>query len=994
VVVPTLLSVASGDPKGKDNRYLTTQTSQDDPNLTQVEEDSSLDLPQGENWMCFMATSSSTSFLLSSSTQNTNTAQTTPVLASILPWSSLVDKDTHRQPHLLHPGTTTSTTSSFLMLDVDGEHCTIKDIRTHPPIQEQQHQQTHKDDMMQDDQDKEPPGTTHFRISICRRQQTLSLPSTWEHLSFTRQLRHLESGDRLVLWETSNVDDVHCVPSVIDVRCVWEKVYTATVEMTTNNDDDDMMVSQLEDNETYATEHPCTEPQEQQHQQQRHFLFTQASSGGGEASLGGGQLLTQATQFFATQPESAVRLASQIGSTQKTSSPSSHPDNDDMEQEEDEDDDDDDDDDETVDPREGMHAAMEEVQQEEDDINQSEGEVGVVGNNFLSNSPETNRSLRTNLQECLALASALKEEQVTFQTPEKTKPSGGTSGKLRSPDLLNDASSDEEDNENDHDEQKDDNMGNTDTNSVARRVEKEYSPGRKQATFPESNAKSDGKGIASPSSPDHKSRDVTGNEAFVQSANNDVIIVEQKSPLETHSPALPHAGLAEIDEEMDTEAMDGKDQEVSEIMQDDDKAVSSASIPMNTDKPGNLPADRSQTVEATNSTTFFTPRMDEPAGSATEEAVENEQYQTNAEKMSGIGALLTQEDAKESDETDANTFEEIKDVAVDKKSVNGETREEEQSDTSKMVSKTPEDQENQTPEKNDKATAPTEQITAIPSLTDKPSGKPDMENPLSEELPLDPKDMHKPEVQVNNEIQVNTESPEAEDSKSVEKEAADEGVISPTLEDKIDNAPSDSNTMTSRAQSKSDTALLSVERDKPVDGNSMSKNVGHATKKSSPSSSGAINPGTDGVPHNGEEPVDDKAISESVSALVDLSSKSTKATAVTDDARKDTSSPSVLDERRASARVRSTSSKKRKQAATETRSTRSSRRTVNTEESESGTPAKLAKKRKSTRGNASKLSMESREICLMASSDAKLTQKDRAVRTVLVHSTIPHLHMI
>lgn len=328
-------------------------------------EDLSLDLVPGENWMSLTTTN-----YLCASQSSVSTRPVEPY-AAIQPWSRSLLSSSFSPPSL-HPGDEETLKGSFLMIDIDDQYCTVKDIRIKLPSK-----------------NHEGADNSHYRFSICRpNKHSWRLPSTWDHVSFTRRLFHLQEGDKLVLWETSNTDP-SSKPTSADLRCVWEKAYQAIVE--TDTDDGDFMVSQLEMDmtQTQDVHHQTAAPQDQ-------MVLTQPSIE---------QSLTQKSPPLLTQPESPKK-----------------PDADRNEE---------DDDDSTIDPRLGKPAIAKPII--------GANKTGKPSRN--SENTETQQSLQADLKQCIEIASEIRERKDLLETP-KTKPSRPLvdTEQIRSPDLLDDSS--------------------------------------------------------------------------------------------------------------------------------------------------------------------------------------------------------------------------------------------------------------------------------------------------------------------------------------------------------------------------------------------------------------------------------------------------------------------------------------------------------------------------------------------------------------------------
>ena len=375
------------------------------------EEDLSLDLSPGENWMSL----TTSSHLLA--TQNSLSPYPVAPIASIHPLLSnhspslnplqgLQSCEEQGDSHDTKSGDNDSTDAGstmahasplkgcFLMIDIDNEYCTVKDIRLNPPAPPQS---------TGNGNNVASENPTHYRFSICRKNQTLRVPSSWEHISFTRQQRHLHKGDRLILWETNKTERA-VIPSTSDVCCIWEKSYDITVETTT--DAEEMNVSQLEVEETQTVVDPII-------QHGNKAVLTQQSSTAGQLLLT--QPLTSAP--LSTQPESPRQSLSQ-GNEEENGDDTNGDNCVDGNDE-------DDDDDVTVDPRDEVAAGDKETLQITKDAKEN--------NNHKASDPKESQSqpsLRGNLQACIALANELTET-----TPVKAKRTFPPEN-IRSPDLL------------------------------------------------------------------------------------------------------------------------------------------------------------------------------------------------------------------------------------------------------------------------------------------------------------------------------------------------------------------------------------------------------------------------------------------------------------------------------------------------------------------------------------------------------------------------------
>ena len=392
------------------------------------EEDKDLSLTPGENWLCL----STSSFLLS--TQGSQSS----VLPSIVPLR-LLSADA---APFIHPDEdyVDKRKTSFLMIDIDGNHCTVKDIRMQVPL------------------DEEETAILHYRFSICRPSAggIMALPASWEHISFTRKLRHLRPGDRFILWESTSADP-YAIPSVADVLVVWNKSYQAVVDAS---DKDDMMMSQLENYDDNETAEANDDEEVDSHVPPPNpMVLTQASLGAAD-DVDGMQLLTQpaSTPTYATQTAITRKQAAQILSSATRSAKGNEvkdevmADNIENEVRADQDDDDDD---ETVDPRE-----------EAAGVKETPRPKGLPAQPQVPSEAEPGEELKDNLQGIKEIV-AQQERLDLMQTP-KIKPSQSTqSYKLRSPDLL-DGSSDSEQEEEEKEVAK---------TSPRRLSEPDYSPG-------------------------------------------------------------------------------------------------------------------------------------------------------------------------------------------------------------------------------------------------------------------------------------------------------------------------------------------------------------------------------------------------------------------------------------------------------------------------------------------------------------------------------------
>ena len=347
------------------------------------EEDLSLDLPPGENWMFL-----TTSYHLLPSQQASQSRHPIAPHASIHPVSAFTSSK-HPAPSL-HPGgdyDSLSIKTCFLVIDIDNEYCTVKDIRIMPPSAV----------VARDDEDnvneegKADENNKHYRFSICRRTHALQLPATWIHFSFTRRLCHLHHGDRLILWETSD-SNPNALPSLSRVCCVWEKVYQTTVE---TGDEEDMMVSQLEVDDTNIESEGATNTQLEQ------VLLTQGTAA---------HVSSLTSPPLATQPESPKKQKQSI------------------------DDNDDDEDDITVDPRESIAP----IGMEKTLIR------GKTESQHARDTSEAEQTLQPDIRDCFVIASRLqeRESQLVATPPKRTR--GLNADQLRSPDLMDDSSIEEE----------------------------------------------------------------------------------------------------------------------------------------------------------------------------------------------------------------------------------------------------------------------------------------------------------------------------------------------------------------------------------------------------------------------------------------------------------------------------------------------------------------------------------------------------------------------
>lgn len=311
------------------------------------EEDLSLELQSGENWMCL----STSAHLLAS--QSPYSSHPRAPHASMLNVASLLNA-----PPDLNPEASSSLPlkGPFLMIDIDGDYCTMKDIRLRPPEPE------NEEDGDDDDDDDEANGNSHYRFSICRKATCSLVMSSWDHISFTRRLIHFYEGDRLILWETSDLSPT-AVPSAPQICLVWQHKLETVLE----TDDDGQMVSQLEFDETQQTmmEEDRTSSEQQ--------VLTQAES---------------SIRQPLTQPEES--------DVEKNTDPVE-----------------DEDDDETVDPRDAKAGATKPQPQ-------TRKTPKAEQNGDLT---ETQQSLQNNLKECVAIASAMKEKTEHVETEDDVQPS-------------------------------------------------------------------------------------------------------------------------------------------------------------------------------------------------------------------------------------------------------------------------------------------------------------------------------------------------------------------------------------------------------------------------------------------------------------------------------------------------------------------------------------------------------------------------------------------
>jgi hypothetical protein len=239
------------------------------------EEDDSLDLSAGENWLYLTAPGAMSAHLLNAATQETfsQSAAGHPVAPLVLlrSFEQLLAGSHTSKPPSLHPQPTSSPEDrAFLCIDVCEELCTVKDIRLAPPP------------CTPATTTEEPATQQHYRVSLCGARQVWQVPSSWIPLAFTRQMHPVHSGDRLILWESSSSDRDE-IPTIAQVCSVWGHSFQTTVE-TGGEEDVDMSVSQLDDSQT-AVEEGGGEAD---------FLLTQASAAGARQPL---------TQPLATQPE-------------------------------------------------------------------------------------------------------------------------------------------------------------------------------------------------------------------------------------------------------------------------------------------------------------------------------------------------------------------------------------------------------------------------------------------------------------------------------------------------------------------------------------------------------------------------------------------------------------------------------------------------------------------------------------------------------------------